>query len=324
MTPPRFRRVLPPLAVALAAGLALAACDGAGTEQPAPAPLLVADRPSFDGAAAHELLRTQVSFGPRIPGRAGHQAQLQWMTELLQPLADTVLVERFTHTHSETGDEIPLANVIARFRPDAPRRLLFLAHWDTRPTSDAATTPEERAMPVPGANDGASGVAVLLQVAETLAAHEPPLGIDLLFVDGEDFGPTTDDMFLGAKHFARTWPRDRWPEYGVLLDMVADADPRFPIEGYSAEFAPDVAQRVWGVAARLGYGPYFPLEVGQALGDDHVPLNEAGIKTIDIIDFEYGPGNAYWHTPDDTPERTSARTLEMVGEIVLELIYAGG
>jgi hypothetical protein len=112
--------------------------------------------------------------------------------------------------------------------------------------------------------------------------------------------------------------------YGVLLDMVGDADPLFPIEGNSAEYAPHVVQRVWGVAARLGFGPYFPLDAGRRIGDDHVPLNQAGIPTIDIIDFDYGPGNSYWHTPDDLPEHTSASTLRMVGEVMLELIYTGG
>jgi glutaminyl-peptide cyclotransferase len=302
----------------------VAACAPEGPDDVQPLPLLAVERPAFDGRAAHEHLRTQVAFGPRVPGRAGHRAQLEWMIERLVPLADTVLVDSFTHVHSESGEELRLTNVVARFRPDAERRLLFLAHWDTRPRSDAASTPEARALPVPGANDGASGVAVLLQVAEHLAAEAVPVGVDLLFVDGEDYGPTTDDMFLGAKRFASWWPRARWPVYGVLLDMVGDADPRFPVEGYSAEYAPEVVQRVWGVAARLGYGRYFPLEVGQALGDDHVPLNRAGIPTIDIIDFEYGPGNAYWHTPDDVPERTSATTLHMVGELVLELIFMGG
>lgn len=299
------------------------ACDSQSAEQ-APPPLLAPERPEFDGQAAHALLRDQVAFGPRIPGSPGHQAQLAWMLERLAPLADTVLTDSFTHTHSTTGEELPLTNVVARFRPDESRRLLFLAHWDTRPRSDAAPSPEDRALPVPGANDGASGVAVLLQVAEHLATASPPMGVDLLFVDGEDYGPTSDDMYLGAKHFAATWPEERWPVYGVLLDMVGDADPAFPIEGNSADYAPQIVQRVWGVAGRLGYGSYFPLDAGPRIGDDHVPLNHAGIPTIDIIDFEYGPGNAYWHTPDDLPEHTSASTLLMVGEVVLELIYTGG
>ena len=114
------------------------------------------------------------------------------------------------------------------------------------------------------------------------------------------------------------------PRFGVLLDMVGDAEPRFPVEGYSAARAPQVVQRVWGIAARLGYGRYFPLDVVGYINDDHVPLNDAGIPTIDVIDFDYGPENAWWHTPEDTPDKLSARTLGMVGEVVAELLYQGG
>lgn len=290
-----------------------------------PVPEIEGERPDFDGGAAHALLVEQVEFGPRIPGTPGHGRQLTWMLDRLDSLADTVIADTFTHTHTETGEELVLTNVLARFAPEAPDRLLFLAHWDTRPTSDAAETPERRAMPVPGANDGASGTAVLLQVAEHLASNRDfPVGVDLLLVDGEDYGPTTDDMFLGATRYAATRAATDAPRYGVLLDMVGDVDPRFPIEGYSAEYAPEVAQRVWAVASRLGYGAAFPLEVGPRLRDDHVPLNQVGLPTIDIIDFTYGPDNGYWHTPEDLPEHTSPSTLDMVGELVLELVYSGG
>lgn len=319
---PSARRLVRLPALVLAWALA-PGCDGGGDPPPIPPPS--ADRPSFDGTAAYQLLVEQVDFGPRIPGSPGHAAQLSWMIGRLDALADTVVTDTFTHTHTGTGEVLTLTNVLARFAPDSSDRLLFLAHWDTRPRSDAAETPERRAMPVPGANDGASGVAVLLQVAEHLASNRDfPIGVDLLLVDGEDYGPTTDDMFLGATRYATTRAATDAPRYGVLLDMVGDVDPRFPIEGYSADYAPEVAQRVWAVASRLGYGSYFPLEVGQRLRDDHVPLNQVGLPTIDIIDFTYGPGNGYWHTPEDLPEHTSPTTLDMVGELVLELIYSGG
>ena len=307
---------------ALALTAPTACVDGQGS--PEPLPILGGARPAFDGEAAHLLVREQVEFGPRIPGTEGHAAQLSWMLARLAATADELTADTFEVEHTQTGERLTLTNVLARFRPDAERRLLFLAHWDTRPRSDAGATVEERAIPVPGANDGGSGTAILLQVAEHLAAEAPPVGIDLLLVDGEDYGPTTDDMFLGAKRYAATSDRSTWPVYAVLLDMVGDTDPRFPIEGYSAQMARDVAQRVWRVAASLGYGAAFPPEVGRRVSDDHVPLNEAGLPTVDIIDLEYGPGNAYWHTPEDLPDRTSAATLGMVGELVLELIYMGG
>ena len=180
---------------------------------------------------------------------------------------------------------------------------------------------EDRALPVPGANDGASGTAVLLELARLFREQAPPVGVDLLFVDGEDFGPSTDDMFLGARHYADEHAVDEAPLFGVLLDMVGDADPLFPVEAYSAEAAPEVVQRVWSVAQQLGFRRYFPLEASQRVVDDHLPLNDAGIPTINIIDFDYGPGNGYWHTPDDVPSNTSPETLRMVGEVVAELVY---
>jgi Zn-dependent M28 family amino/carboxypeptidase len=289
-----------------------------------------ADRPSFDGARAMELVRTQVDFGPRVPGTEGHAAQLAWMLEQLREHADTVVTDAFTHTASD-GSVLELTNVLASFRPDSEHRVLLLTHWDTRPISDQAADPEDRDTPVPGANDGASGTAVLLELARMMASAPPGTGVDLLFVDGEDYGPTSEDMFLGARRYAEglasgdgSGMGPARPRYGVLLDMVGDAEPRFPVEGYSAARAPQVVQRVWGVAMSLGYGRTFTMDVGGYVNDDHVPLNDAGLPTINIIDFDYGPGHAWWHTPEDTPDKLSPRTLGMVGEVVAELVYQGG
>ena len=281
-------------------------------------------RPRFDGEAALELVRAQVAFGPRVPGTAAHRQQLGWMVSRLSALAPEVSVDTFSHV-SAAGDSLELFNVSARFRPEATRRVLLLAHWDTRPRSDQAAEEERQAIPVPGANDGGSGTAVLLQLAELLAGAAPPMGVDLLFVDGEDYGPGTEDMLLGARRYASTLEElGARPVYGVLLDMVGDADPSFPIEGYSAQAANVVVQKVLRAAERLGYQDYFPTRVGESVMDDHVPLIEAGLPTANIIDWEYGPSNRYWHTPEDTPDRLSAATLEMVGEVVTELIYSGG
>ena len=285
-------------------------------------PLPPIERPSFDGGRAFAFLEHQVSLGPRIPGTSAHAAQLEWMLGILDALADTVTVDSFLH-RARSGETLTLFNVFAQFNPEAERRLLLLAHWDTRPMSDQSRQPGADTIPVPGANDGASGVAVLLELAGRLREQPPTVGVDLLFTDGEDFGP--GEMYLGAVRFADTLPEDYAPEYGLLLDMVGDSDLRFPVEGNSARMAPEVVQRVWGVAARMGYGRYFPLEVGQSLGDDHVPLNQVGIPTVDIIDFTYGGAdNPYWHTPDDVPANTSPRSLEIVGDLVTQLIYMGG
>lgn len=281
-------------------------------------------RPSFDGAVAMELVHAQVDFGPRIPGTDGHAAQLAWMLARLDSLAPVVQADTFTHVTSTSADTLTLVNVLARFRPDATRRIVLLAHWDTRPTADADPDPARRSLPVPGANDGASGTAVLLALAELLGESPPPLGVDLLFVDGEDYGPGVDDMLLGARRYAETVDEADRPLYGVLLDMVGDADARFPVEGISAQAAGVVVSKVWRAAERLGYEDQFPAAVGRDLTDDHVPLIEAGIPTADVIDFTYGPGNAYWHTTEDLPDKLSAETLGMVGEVMTELVYSGG
>lgn len=285
-------------------------------------------RPVVEGEPVLELVRTQVGFGPRVPGTEAHARQLAWMIARLDSLASDVVADTFPWV-TTTGDSLVLTNVLARFRPEETRRILLLAHWDTRPTSDEAADPMDRSLPLPGANDGASGTAVLLHLAALLAAAPPPLGVDVLLVDGEDYGPTTDDMFLGARRYAahvagaeeRGEPR---PIYGVLLDLVGDADAQFPVEGYSARYAPIVVRKIRDAAERLGLSDFFPSRVGESLGDDHLPLIEAGLPTANVIDFTYGPGNAYWHTQEDTVDKLSAVTLGMVGEVVAELVYSGG
>ena len=302
---------------------ALASCGPGEGANDTVLPEAPVERPSFDGAEAHQLIRDQVAFGPRVPGMEGHAAQLAWMEELLGLWADEVVLQPLSHT--TIGQvELSLTNVLARFRPEVEDRILLLTHWDTRPWSDQALNPEDRDIPVPGANDGGSGTAILLHLADLMSGTPPPMGVDLLFVDGEDYGPGTQDMFLGSDHFSATMPRPLPWRYGILLDMVGDLDPRFPIEGYSAEYAPNLAQRVWAVAQEMGFGPYFPASVGTRILDDHLSLNRAGLETIDIIDFEYGPGNSLWHTPQDLPENTSPETLRMVGEVITDLVYRGG
>lgn len=295
-------------------GSLLAACGGSerGSE--------------FSGALADSLVRVQVGFGPRVPGSEGHAEQLEWMVEWLEERADVVERHPFEHVTAQ-GDTLRLSNVWARFRPGESARILLLTHWDTRPVAERAEDPARRGEPIPGANDGASGTAVLLAIAERLAETPPSIGVDLLFTDGEDWGhdPSTfetdvDDMLLGARHFAESYGGRYRPLFGILLDLVGDADPAFPWEGYSVEYAPEVVRRVWGVAEELGHGDVFVERPGPAVMDDHVPLNEVGIRTIDVIDFDY----AYWHTPEDTPDKVSGRTLEIVGDVVLTVIRRQG
>lgn len=313
-------------AAALAVVLAAAGCgdgDSGTRSDPGPGIGTTIERtaPPFDAAAAFALLERQVAFGPRVPGTAGHRAQLEWMTAFLRERADTVVLQPFSH-RGPSGERLELTNVLARFGPDRRERILLVAHWDTRPTADADPDPDARDAPIPGANDGASGVAVLLQLADVLSRHSPPVAIDILLVDGEDYAP--DHMYLGSRYFADHLPRGYEPFYGIVVDMVADRSPRFLEEGFSRHYAPEVVDRVWTMAERLGHGHIFVRAHGRDIMDDHVPLNRAGIPTINIIDFEYGPGNAYWHTHQDDLDNVGPDGLGVVGEVLAEIIFRGG
>jgi hypothetical protein len=278
---------------------------------------------SFSADSAYAHVRTQVGFGPRVPGTAGHAAQLEWMIGYLRARADTVILQSFEH-RTGAGDRLALTNLFARFRPDAGPRILLLAHWDTRPTADQERDENRRRQPIPGANDGASGTAVLLELANVLSRHSPGIGVDLLFVDGEDWGPGEEEMYLGAKYFAANLPPGYKPMYGILLDMVGDRDPVFEYEGNSEEMAPEIVSRVWQRAEDMGHGSVFRSGSGTYVTDDHLPLNRAGIPTIDIIDFTYGRGNRHWHTLGDDLPNTSPRGLGIVGSVLLRLIERGG
>lgn len=279
--------------------------------------------PPFDGAAAMAYVRRQVAFGPRIPGTEGHRRTGDWLDSLLTARADTVLVQEFTHVTLQ-GDSLPLRNFLARFRPEAEDRILLLAHWDTRPRADAAGSSDSTA-PVPGANDGGSGVAVLLGVADAIAAAGgPPRGVDLLLVDGEDYGVFADsaDVLIGSTWFSRNLPPGPRPRYAVLLDLVGAPGARFAQEGYSLTGAPHVVRQVWETAERLGHGALFPVEGGIPVKDDHLPLQHAGLAAINIIDTRFLSGPV-WHTPDDTPDRVSQATLQAVGEVMLAVLWEG-
>ena len=197
--------------------------------------------------------------------------------------------------------------------------MLFLAHWDTRPHADQSQNLAQQRLPVPGANDGASGVAVLLGVADALKAKPPALGVDLLFVDGEDYGnfaADTNDVLIGSRYFASHQPPGYQPLFAVLFDMVADKDQQFYYEGNSQAFAPEVVDRVWRTAADLGYGRIFLPGVKHTLTDDHVALQHVGIHAIDVVDFDY----PYWHTTEDTIDKVSAASLQVVGDVAVALV----
>ena len=281
----------------------------------------------FDGEVARGYVKTQLDFGARVPGTDAARKAGDWIAVEMRQRADTVIEQRWNHVTAK-GDTLPLRNIFARFRPQATTRILYVTHWDSRPVSDQAEDPARRALPVPGANDGASGVALFIAVGDVLKKAPPGVGVDLLFVDGEDygtFGPPDVDVLLGSTYFAANMPAGYQPIFGVLFDMIGDADLLIPQESNSMERAPEVVSRVWDTAAKLGYQRYFPPRAGYAVTDDHIPLLDKGLRVIDVIDLDYlgPPGSGkpnYHHTPDDTLDKVSAQSLKIVGDVAVALI----
>jgi len=271
----------------------------------------------FDGNRAFGYLQHQVQFGFRIPGTPAHEQEGDWLENELRARADTVIVQEIRHV-TRRGDTLRLRNVLARFRPAAAERVLYLAHWDTRPTADQSQNLAQQRLPVPGANDGASGVAVLLGVADALKAKAPTIGVDLLFVDGEDYGnfADTNDVLIGSRWFAAHQPAGYPPLFAVLFDMVGDKDLQIYVEGNSQAVAPEVVDRVWRTANGLGYGRVFVPQVRHTLIDDHVSLQHANIHAIDVVDFDYPS----WHTTEDTIDKVSAASLQIVGDVAVAVV----
>jgi glutaminyl-peptide cyclotransferase len=271
----------------------------------------------FEGTAAFRYIESQVGFGPRIPGTPAHQRMTAWLDSLLRRRADTVVAQEWTHVTTK-GDTLALTNFVARFNPSAAKRILFLAHWDSRPTADGPTSPDST-RPVPGANDGGSGVALLLGVADVLKRHPSNLGVDLLFVDGEDYGDftkTPDDVLMGSRYYAAHQVSGPQPLYAVLFDLIADKDLQIYQEGNSLVGAPEVVDLVWNTARDLGYSNYFIDSPKHTLIDDHLELQKAGIRAIDVVDFDYPS----WHTIGDTIDKVSAASLQVVGDVAVALV----
>jgi len=270
---------------------------------------LAAAAARFDAARAYRDLVTQCEFGPRVPGTQAHAECARWLTQTLYDCADAVSVQRFTATVG--GKPLPLSNIVATFNPAGTDHVLLAAHWDTRPTADRDPDPANRSRPILGANDGASGVAVLLEIARALKAHPPSPRVTIVLFDGEDYGPTAEDMFLGSKHFARTFAGPK-VEWAVLLDMVGDRDLKIRPERFSVQGAPAVVDRIWTAAEKIG-ATAFVRDPGPTILDDHVFLLDRGIPCIDVIDFDY----PYWHTLADTPDKCAPDSLAQVGATLL-------
>jgi Zn-dependent M28 family amino/carboxypeptidase len=278
--------------------------------------------PPIDGARAHDRVVKQVAFGPRVPGTPGHEAMRAWLVGELKHLGADVEEQSFSD--SSLGRKLSLANVIGRYSPasgSVTRRVVLCAHWDSRPWSDEDPDTASRRVPCPGANDGGSGVAVLLEVAECLAKQQAPIGVDLVFFDAEDMGRSThpEEFSIGAREYAHRLPPNGDPGRPVaafLFDMVGDKDLNIPVESYSSQRASNLIAMVLDGARATG-ASHFHDEIRYTIVDDHLPLLDAGLPAVDLIDFDYPA----WHTHLDLPDQVSPASLAEVSTLAAWLVY---
>ncbi len=279
--------------------------------------------PDFDEDNAFEYLKRQCEFGPRNPSSEGYYNCLEFMFEELDKTADDIIVQEFSYQERKYKTRHDLQNVIARYNTEAEFQTVISCHWDTRPWADSEENRKDRNQPIIGANDGASGVAVLLELARIMGESPPPIGVNLVFFDGEDMGvPGENETYCqGSRFFAKNLPIPK-PYEAINLDMVGDKQLHLPVEKYSLEFHPELVRYLWNRADEMGLDA-FDITPQNAIYDDHVPLYQiAGIPSIDLIDFKYPNSYAnFWHTMDDLPENCSPESLGQVGRLMVDYIY---
>ncbi len=293
------------------------------------------EAPGFNADSAYSYIEKQLSFGPRVPNTREHQQAGDYLINKLKDFGAEVTVQNFEATAFD-GTVLNLRNIAGSYNPEASKRVLLAAHWDTRPFADKDPDESRQRQPIAGANDGGSGVGVLLEIARQLNQNQSyQVGVDIIFFDGEDYGePEFMDeeqkerqiyWCLGSQYWATNKHKRNYSAYfGILLDMVGGKDAVFYREGYSREMAPSVIKRVWGWAHELGHGRYFKYDNSEPIIDDHLFMNRAGIPSIDII--EYDPASDFYfgdyhHTHKDDMSIISKETLKAVGETVIHSVY---
>ena len=287
------------------------------------------DRPDFSSDSAYSFIEHQVAMGPRTPGSDAHQKCAKWLEETLISFGAAVTVQE-GHVKRFDDVDLPMYNIIASFNKEKPVRLLLCAHWDTRFLADQDIDNQES--PIPGANDGGSGVGVLLEIARQLQIKSPDVGVDIVLFDVEDQGqpdgvPFKPDTYcLGSQYWAKNPHISNYKaKSGILLDMVGAENAVFSLEGTSMSYANEWMRTVWDTGIQLGHSKYFSYERTTAITDDHLYINRSRqIPTIDIIhhDFTTRSGfGTFWHTHNDKLEGISKTTLQAVGETVLTAVY---
>lgn len=278
----------------------------------------------FDGEKAFTYLQEQCDIGYRQPGSAGHRKALEYYREFLTGIADTLIFQSFIRNIPEDSVSFEFTNIVAGFNVGGKNPLLIGAHWDTRPRADHDPDPAKRGNPIPGANDGASGVAVLMRLAEILRENTPGRAVYIVLFDGEDYGYSGSLQYycMGSEYFAKNLPVPK-PDEAIIIDMIGDKDLAIPIERNSYQSHPKLVKTLWNIAKENGYTE-FQHKFGGYIYDDHVMLIEhAQIPSVDIIDFEYpNRYQNFWHTTMDTPDKCSSRSLEIVGQVLCDYIYS--
>jgi hypothetical protein len=289
-------------------------------------------KPPFDGKSAMQYLETQCSFGPRNPNSEGHQKCLEFLTEELKKFCDRVDHQKFVYTDKkDTTLKLYGTNIIAsiNLQPKEKKRVLLCAHWDTRPWADKDPDSSNHYKPILGANDGASGVAVLLEIAKTIKQNPLDIGVDIILWDLEDYGEHNAELYpdslnpycIGSEYFAKN-NKNYWPAYGILVDMIGDKNLDIPIERNSYNRAKEIVNKVWDKAKKLEKAA-FRTSIETDIFDDHIPLLGIGIPCINIIDFSYpDAANRFHHTLADTPDKCSAESLQQVGDVLIEVLYS--
>jgi hypothetical protein len=289
--------------------------------------------PAFNTDSAYEFCRVQLAFGPRVPNTPAHEKCAAYLTDKMKSYSDQVTVQK-GQVYAYNGTALKFQNIIASWNPEAATRILLCAHWDSRPYADHDPDPKNRRKPVDAANDGASGVGILLETARQFRILNPTTGVDILLFDVEDYGPPQDETTGNSEEFwgqgAQYWANNPHKpgyvaKYGILLDMVGARDATFLMEGVSMDYAADIVKLVWSAGNRIGYSSYFLFEKGGYITDDHVPINKIrGIPTIDIIHLDRNSATGfypYWHTAGDTFDKLDKNTLKVVGQTLMTVVY---